>query len=120
MQSPARYALHVLLILLVLASGTLAAVQAAHHGDAHASNQPDTFDWHSHGHTHPDHHDVLPDMDTPEDEHGHHFHVHLPLQALLSAIPVLDWFRPPTQLLTTNQPPPLSLIQAPPVPPPNV
>jgi hypothetical protein len=114
-----RHGLHVLLMLLVIASGLVAAAQTAHHVDTHAGAQPSTFGWHSHDDAHHDHHGDLYDVATAEDEHGHHFHVHLPLQALMSAQPLVAWSGSSSLQQAPNSPVPHSLALAPPVPPPN-
>jgi uncharacterized protein involved in copper resistance len=113
--------LHALLMLLVIASGTMAAVQTAQHGDSHSSVDAAPLGWHDHDHRHSDHHhqDDQHDVVAQDDEHGHHFHVHLPLQALLAAEPELEWSGSPALRLAANPPSPFSLNIAPPVPPPN-
>jgi len=115
--------IHALLALLLLANGVLVAVQSAHYaleaehpfGDSvlhHADS-----DGQDDNHHHAAHHVVA--IDSGTDEHGHHFHVHLPAHALVSTASPFEYEAgadaepSPAPLIPT------SLTYAPPVPPPN-
>jgi len=123
MMQPVRHRwIYALLILLVLTSGVLAAVQSAQHGDMHqvADSAAHTSDsgWHSHRHVHHDDHDAAA-IEEADDAHGHYFHVHLPALALMSSDNLLAAVATTLVIPSADFLLPLSYTQAPPVPPPN-
>lgn len=113
-----RRSLHTLLILLMLASGIVTAVQSSLHL---ASHQFATDLHHGHGwHDHDDetaHHALVIEGDS--DEHGHHFHVHVPVCAALDDSSSLVLAHANTAIAEHTALQLHSPTYTPPVPPPN-
>lgn len=121
-----RRTLSLLLALLLLASSLLTASLTMEQGMDH-SQQAGVHSHAGEHHHSTRHHDGasadlhhVAAIDGGTDEHGHHFHVHLPAHALVAAFTFFDYeFAPPVMAAFTPLLLP-SLTYAPPVPPPNV
>lgn len=125
--------LHVMLALLLLANGLLSAAQPVHAGHlpvtgmhSHAADDHHTVgnehdvsrhaDQRHEPHHYEQHH--IAAIDGGTDEHGHHFHVHLPAHALVSTFSPFEYAAAVVAVPAQTPLLPASLTYAPPVPPP--
>jgi hypothetical protein len=115
MHSTEKRHLHILLALLLLAQGVLTLLQGADHSLV-LNGYGDVLHQHDHGRA--DMHHVAA-IDGGTDEHGHHFHVHLPASALVSIATTFEYVAAPAGESSPAPALPAILTYAPPVPPPN-
>lgn len=118
MSIPLRRSFHFLLALLLLANSLLSLAQGADHSLAVVAHNDVAHHHHDHAHDHADMHHITA-IESGPDDHGCHFHVHLPVHALVAAFSPFDYEASVKAVPTSLQRQLPSLTYAPPVPPPN-
>jgi len=110
--------------MLLLANSLLTLELGADHAlvtDTHsyAAEHRDAIDPHAGARGDPESLHHVAAIDGGTDEHGHHFHVHLPAHALVASTTTFEYAAAPAAEPKPAPLLPASLSYAPPVPPPN-